>query len=130
MSCNYCWPGNCCGSPNCEDTKVNISTSPLAYDDARETFERALRAVENGKNGIRIKFETRGGAVRFRHRMNRFRTQDRQAYARIYPDKENPLHNTSPYDRLELTIPPKGSEEECYLVIRRRTSEAYQVEEL
>jgi hypothetical protein len=18
MSCNYCWPGNCCGGPNCQ----------------------------------------------------------------------------------------------------------------
>lgn len=109
---------------------MSISTSPLAFEDARETFERALRAVENGRNGIRIKFETRGGAVRFRHRMNRFRIQDREANKRVYPDPESPLHNVSPYDRLELTIPPKGSPDEVYLIIRRRTSEAFEVEEL
>lgn len=21
MSCDYCWPGNCCGGPNCRDAE-------------------------------------------------------------------------------------------------------------
>src|SRR5262252_2535682 len=24
MSCNYCWPGNCCGGPNCERESMNF----------------------------------------------------------------------------------------------------------
>ena len=27
MSCDYCWPGNCCGGPNCKDAAVPIEAT-------------------------------------------------------------------------------------------------------
>ena len=40
MSCDYCWPGNCCGGPNCKDATppaTSPARPPERYDaDAAE----------------------------------------------------------------------------------------------
>lgn len=28
MSCDYCWPGNCCGGPNCKDAAPSATSTP------------------------------------------------------------------------------------------------------
>jgi len=61
--------------------------------------------------------------------MNRFRQQDRDANSRVYPE-DVPNHGTSIYDKLQLRIPTAGSDDETNLVIEKRTSEAYEVEEI
>ena len=33
MSCNYCWPGNCCGGPGCEDDDTTDPRMRLALKD-------------------------------------------------------------------------------------------------
>jgi len=100
-----------------------------AYDDARELFEKALDRIGEGGNGIRVRLDNRSAAVRLRHRMNKFRTQDRDANARIYPE-DDPQHGSSVYDKLQLRIPPAGSPDETTLIIEKRSSEAYTVEDL
>ena len=57
MSCDYCWPGNCCGGPNC-----------LARHVAEATPEQIVAFLTGGKMGIVERLHTirdhlRTGAV-------------------------------------------------------------------
>jgi len=105
------------------------TSSIFAYDDARELFEKALERIAEGGNGIKVRLDNRSAAVRLRHRMNKFRTQDRSANAQVYPE-EDPNHGASVYDKLQLRIPPEGHPDEATLIIEKRSSEMYTVEDL
>jgi hypothetical protein len=101
----------------------------LAFDDVRDLFEKALARIEEGGNGIRVRLGTRGAAIRLRHRMNKFRATDRKANAKVYPE-DDPNHNASIYDTLQLRIPPEESPDSTTLIIERRSSDMYEVEDL
>lgn len=95
--------------------------SPLAFDDIREIFDRALASAK----GVRVKTETPGAAVQLRHRMNAFRSLARRENAKIYPE-DNPMHGRSVYDRLSLRV-KKGEAAVEVLVL---SAELHEVEEI
>lgn len=78
---------------------MGLSHNPLSYEDCRQVLDRALTAPR----GIKVAFPERGHAIRFRHRLNAYRSRDRQNSRTIYPP-ESPLHGISPYDRLVLRV--------------------------
>ena len=58
MSCDYCWPGNCVGGPNC-GSKTDITTRADAWAAALAETARHIKAVEDGGgtvSGIDITF--------------------------------------------------------------------------
>lgn len=104
---------------------MSFNKSPLAFDDLREIFNRAL----NAKSGIRIACRSRGDAIVLRTRFNYFRKLDRADNKRLY-QMDDYMHGRSAYDRLVLTVPARGAEDENYLYIKRRRAEDLTVEEL
>jgi hypothetical protein len=78
---------------------VPTSTSRLAFADAYECMERALK----DEFGIRVRFETEGHALNFRTRLNAARNIDRRDNGRIYPDT-HPMHGVSEYDKVSARI--------------------------
>jgi predicted aconitase with swiveling domain len=104
---------------------MSFNKSPLAFDDIREAFNRALEAPK----GIRILCTTRGAAILLRSRFNYFRKVDRQANRAIY-DPEHSMHSKSIYDRLVLRIPPKGSVHDNTLIIEPITVDNLTIEEI
>lgn len=102
-----------------------FNTSPLAFDDVREIFDRAL----NSKRGIRIPCSSRGSAMVLRSRFNYFRKMDRTQNAEVYPP-DHPMHKRSAYDRLILRIPSKGDPREHILFIEPRSPLDFVIEEI
>lgn len=104
---------------------MNWNKSPLAFEDVRDAFDRALAA----ERGIKITCETRAEVVRLRSRFNYFRKMNRADNKTTYPEGHR-LHNNSAYDELILRIPPKGTPEETALFIEHRSMENMKIEEL
>ena len=104
---------------------MSYNKSPLAFDDIREAFERAL----NAERGIRITCVSRGAATILRARFNYFRWMNRKENAHTY-EPDHPMWNRSVYDRLVLRIPPKGSPEEAVLYIEPRLVSSLSIEEI
>lgn len=100
---------------------MSFNKSPLAFDDAREVFERATTAPK----GIRILCSDRAAAVVLRSRFNYFRKLDREENKKTYPP-DHPMYNRSAYDKLVLRIP----QDEPALYIEPHTAEIYNIEEL
>ena len=51
MSCDYCWPGNCCGGPNCLNKReplVKKTDEELAADDRRYFGTSFMRRRADG----------------------------------------------------------------------------------
>jgi len=71
----------------------------MNYDHIKETLNRALESSK----GIRVLFETKSEATRFRHQCNSFRVKDRQDNAELYSPGD-PLYGVSAYDELILTV--------------------------
>ena len=87
------------------------STSRLAYDDAFECYERALK----DEFGIRIRFESEADALHFRARLNTARSLDRKDNREIY-SREHPMHGVSPYDRVVCRVRQVGANWYAYLL--------------
>jgi len=104
---------------------MSFNRSPLAFDDIREAFDRAV----NSPKGIRISCESYGAAVVLRSRFNYYRKMDREENKRTYPP-DHQMWNRSAYDRLILRIPSKGSEEETTLYIEPRSVADMNIEEI
>jgi hypothetical protein len=102
-----------------------INKSPNAFEDAIETFERAL----NSPHGIRIVCGSRGEAVRLRARFHYWRTLDREQNKKVFP-ADDPRHGVCVYDRFELRIPRKGQPDENSLYIEPRSALSLNIEEL
>lgn len=102
-----------------------FNKSPLAFNDCRTVLDRALGAP----NGIKIRFPTRGKAVIERSRLNYARVLDRKANKEVY-NQGDPMYGLSPYDALELVIPPKGAEDETVLYIKKRVADDLEIEEI
>jgi hypothetical protein len=104
---------------------MSYNRSPLAFDDVREAFERALGAPK----GIRVVCKDRGAAFVLRSRFNYFRTLDREENRKTY-QPDDPMYGKSVYDRLILRIPPKGDKDEHVLLIEPRSVEAFDIEDI
>jgi hypothetical protein len=104
---------------------MSYNRSPLAFDDIRGAFERALASPK----GIRISCATWGAAVVLRSRFNYLRKLDREANKKTF-EVDHPLWNRSVYDKLVLRIPPKGDKEESMLYIEKRDVEDLNIEEI
>lgn len=102
---------------------MGFSTSPLAFDDVREAFDKALAAVK----GIKIRCKSRGAAINLRQRFNTYRKMDRQTNAKIYTEDE-PMWKRSVYDTLQLRVPPQGHPDERVLFIEKRTVDDLAIE--
>lgn len=74
-------------------------SSNLSFEDCRSALDRALASP----NGIRVSFETKGQAYRFRQRLNTFRAKDRARNTSIYP-QDHPQHNRSVWDTLVFEL--------------------------
>lgn len=96
-----------------------LPKSISAYGDCRDALDRALES----ERGIKIECETSGMAIRLRHRMNSFRSRDRQTNSKTY-EATHPMHNASAYDKLILRI--VGSD----LLIEKVSSESLTISEL
>lgn len=79
------------------------SSSPLAYDDCREAFDKALAS----KRGIRVgPFKNLGTARNFRQRLMNLRRLDRENNKKIYADQPDSFYfANSEYDRIVVSIP-------------------------
>lgn len=105
---------------------MGLNKSPLALEDAREILERALGASK----GIRVRCPTHGAAIRLRARLNTCRVNDRATNMNIY-EPGHYMYGSSAYDRLVVSIPKRGTPEECYVYIKPRSAEdAGEIEEL
>jgi hypothetical protein len=104
---------------------MSYNKSPLAFDDIREAFERALAAPR----GVRIPCETRAAAIILRSRFNYLRKIDRQINSKTY-DTEHPMWNRSVYDKLVLRIPAKGRTDDAVLYIEPRSATDLVIEEI
>lgn len=104
---------------------MSYNRSPLAFDDIREVFDKAL----NSNKGLRISCVNRGAAFVLRSRFNYFRTIDRRESAKIYPT-DHPMWAKSAYDKLVLRIPAKGTDEENILYIEKRRADKLRFEEI
>lgn len=71
------------------------ATSLTSFPDIREVLDRALDAAK----GIRVSFTTPEEVKTFCGRCHSFRSLDRKANAKIYPEAD-PMHNRSAYDPL------------------------------
>lgn len=104
---------------------MSYNRSPLAFDDIREAFDRAI----SSPRGIRIACTSRGAAVMLRSRFNYFRKLNRAENVQIY-SADSPMWNRSVYDKLVLRIPPKGDALENILFIEPRSIGDLQIEEI
>jgi hypothetical protein len=104
---------------------MSYNKSLLAFDDVKPAFDRAL---EHPK-GLRIKCETHAKAIVLRGRFNYFRGADRKENTKIYPN-DHPLWNRSIYDKLILRVPKKGSEDENYVYLEKRSVDNFEIEDL
>lgn len=104
---------------------MGFNLSPLAFDDIREAFDRALSAPK----GIRIPCTSRGAAIVLRSRFNYYRKLDREENRKTYPP-EHPMYGKSAYDKLVLHIPSKGHAEENVLFVEPRPSLELTIEEI
>lgn len=102
-----------------------ISLSPFAFEDCRELFSRALETDK----GLEVAFKTVGEAIRFRHRMNTFRAQDRKRNEKLYPEGEL-MHKSSTYDQLIVSIPKENGQMLPIIRIIKRTALDLEVREL
>jgi len=104
---------------------MSWSKSPLAFDDVREAFERAIET----EKGIMIRCKSHAHATTTRSRFNYFRKLDRVENQKVYPPG-NPMHGKSVYDRFSLRIPPKGSPDDRTLYIEVRSIDDLDIESL
>ena len=100
-----------------------FSDSPLAYDDLKGLLDKALMT----EKGLRVRFETYGKAVQFRHKLNHFRKIDRRESTKIYM-KGDPLFGKTIYDKLEFRV--HGDEERGAIDILKREAIQFDIIEL
>jgi hypothetical protein len=77
---------------------MTISTSPLAYDDCYEVFERAIASDK----GIRIPFTTSDETMNYVMRLHNARQLKRDLNTEVYP-KDHPMYGKSDYDILKCS---------------------------
>ena len=102
-----------------------FNKSPLAFDDLRSVFERAIESPR----GIRIVCKTRSEAIVTRSRMNYLRKMDRKENSITY-QSDHPMFMRSAWDRLVLRIPPKGDPDDTVIFIEKRSADNMVIEEL
>jgi len=100
-----------------------FSDSSLAYDDVKRLLDQALMS----EKGLRVRFETHGKAIQFRHRLNHFRKLDRRESTKIYT-KGDPLFGRTVYDKLEFRV--TESDDRGSLDILKRDAIEFDVIEL
>ena len=89
-----------------------------SFPDCRSFMDRALAAP----NGYFATFSTKGAAFTFSQRCYSARTLEARKNGKLYP-QDNPLHNTSVWHRLVLTIhaispdPNSNTDSETFRVI-------------
>lgn len=106
---------------------MGVTKSPMAFEDCREAFERAMAA----ERGVKITFPTVREAVAFRARLNTFRMHNRRANEKIYPEGSE-LHGWSEYDALVASIPrdEQGHMKSEVHIKKRSAEELANIEEL
>lgn len=104
---------------------MSFNKSPLAFDDIRAIFEKALQT----EHGVRIPCRNRATAVVLRSRFNYFRVQDREYNAKTY-DPDHLMHGRSMYDKFVLRLPHQGAPDDHVLYIQPRSMGEMTVEEL
>lgn len=104
---------------------MGYNKSPLAFDDIREVFDKALAATR----GVKITCETRAAAVNLRARFNYFRKIHRAESRLVYKSTDLEYGRT-PYDALQLRLSPKGDPQERVLYIEKRLAGDLSVEEI
>jgi len=104
---------------------MSFNKSPLAFDDMRDVFEKAL----NSAKGVRIPCANRGAAIVLRSRLNYFRKINRDENRQIY-SLDHPMHGRSVYDKLVLRIAAKGDKEDNVLYVEQRTIDNLIIEEI
>lgn len=104
---------------------AGYNKSPLAFDDLREVYQKAMDASK----GIRVVCKTRSEAVTLRSRMHYLRKMDRKENAVVY-QPDHPMYMRSAWDKLVLSIPPKGEPNETTIFIEKRTAEKLEIEDI
>lgn len=99
--------------------------SPLAFEDVREIFNRALES----ERGITIKCKTRSEAITLRSRMNYLRKVDRKENAVTY-QSDHPMYMRSIWDKYLLRLPPKGAPDETTIYVMVRTIDELHIEDI
>ena len=99
--------------------------SPLAFDDLREVFEKAM----NADRGLRVVCKTRSEAIITRSRLNYLRKMDRKDNGVTY-QSDHPMHMRSVWDKLVLRVPPRGDPDETTIFIEKRLVDDLVLEEL
>lgn len=102
-----------------------FNQSPLAFDDLKPHFDRALEA----EKGIKIVCDSFAQATILRARFNYYRKLDRQANTKVY-EADHPLYGKSLYDKLILRVPKKGTVDSHCLYIEKRVPTDWKVEDL
>lgn len=92
------------------------SQSRASYPDCEEFLTAALA----DDVGARLPLRTAGAAKQMLVRINTFRTLCRTDNAKIYPDRDHPLHARSEYDPLEITTLGPDANGEYWIYAKRR----------
>jgi hypothetical protein len=103
---------------------MSLSTSRLAYTACYEAYDRAMAS----DRGIRLHFPNFSAANYYRMRCHMARKIDRRENKAIHPDPQHPLHGTSQYDALQLTI--ERVDGEFYLYFRKQVYLPSAIEDL
>lgn len=104
---------------------MSFNRSPFAFGDLRDLFQKAMETPK----GLRIIQENRGRAIRLSMRLNYLRKMNRKENALTFP-VDHPLHMRSEWDKLEISVPKKGTPDEHCVYIRHRKMEDLKIEEL
>lgn len=94
-----------------------LPSSPRAYDDCYEAWDRAVAECDAGGLGARIRMDDYNTSVVFRNRMNYARMIRRRESMTVYPFG-HPQYNASEYDAYRVTIEPMPTGE--YFVYIRK----------
>lgn len=103
---------------------MSLPTSLASYRDCQSLYEKAAKDPK----GIRAKLGTYEACVQMRTRMHYFRTLDREANAKTYPEG-HPTHGVSPFDDFVVTI-ERDEDGEYWLYITARSAKIITVESL
>lgn len=103
---------------------MTISTSPSAYEDCYDIFDRALRS----KNGIRCEVPDAGMGYNLRTRLQYARTLHREEMRRVHPPT-SPEHGVSVYDPL-VVREPRQVGDRWYVYVEHRKIDESKIEEL
>ena len=89
----------------------------ITFDEAIAILDAAIAAESNT---TKLTCTSHKEATNIRHRLNHWRSQDREQNKEIYQDRDHPLYGKSAYDALTLRVPrPAEPDSHCIFLERR-----------